>query len=102
MAKFREQGGLVVTKHTSRSLPLQRGLGPGLGGCADETVGDYAGDTMGNIDLQRDTDLQLELGMETTQDSEVVGGDTTLLRQVAQELTGLAADLRGVLKEALK
>ena len=38
MAKFRQQGGLVVTKHTSRSLLLRKGIRSGLGYCVDETL----------------------------------------------------------------
>ena len=62
----------LVTKHTSRSLLLRKGIRSGLGYCVDETLGD----TM-------DTDLQLQLGMETTHDSDAVGEDTSLLQRVA-------------------
>jgi len=95
MVKFRQQGGLVVTKHTSRSLRVRGGIQPGLGSLDYETLGDYAADTM-------DADLLLELGMQATQ--EVVGEDTALLKRVARELDGVVADLEElkVLTEASK
>jgi hypothetical protein len=98
MVKFRQQGGLVVTIHTSRSLRLRSGIQQGLGSFADEALGDYADDTM-------DTDLLLELGMEATQEVVgEVGEDTALLKRVARELEGIVADLYElkVLTEASK
>ena len=100
LAHFKQLKGLVVTKHTSRSLPVRQGTRPSAGLGLDEKVGEHVEDA----DTRDDTDLQVELGIDDDTDGEQdnVGlwpdvelqGDMALQQQVADELKRLMGVLQ--------
>ena len=97
LAHFRESKGFVVTKHTSRSLPVRQGTRPSAGLGPDETLGEQVED----VDTRDDTDLQ---GVDDDADGEQdndgsrsdveLQGDMALQQQVADELKRLMGVLQ--------